>query len=89
LKLIVSVPGLAFALRIAWRNEPLPLSFVFVTVNVAAIAPWAIIANPTARDLVIPIVTKWPPKRQAQSILDHETTARRDHKTTDHGQRDH
>jgi hypothetical protein len=35
-KSIVSRPGLALASRIAWRSEPAPESFVFVTVNVAA-----------------------------------------------------
>jgi hypothetical protein len=33
LNAIVPPPPL-FASRIAWRNEPVPLSFVFVTVNV-------------------------------------------------------
>jgi hypothetical protein len=35
LKLIMSAPGLALASRIACLNEPAPLSFVLVTVNVA------------------------------------------------------
>jgi hypothetical protein len=38
LNVIVSAPGVAFASRIAWRNDPAPLSSVFVTVNVAEIA---------------------------------------------------
>jgi len=33
---IVFAPEVAFALRIAWRNEPAPLSFVFVTVKAPA-----------------------------------------------------
>ena len=36
LKLIVSVPGVVLALRIAWRNEPGPLSALLVTVSVAS-----------------------------------------------------
>jgi hypothetical protein len=38
LKLIVSKPGVALASRIACRSDPVPLSFVFVTVKVAAVA---------------------------------------------------
>ena len=34
LKVIVSAPGFAFASRIAWRSDPAPESFVFVTVYV-------------------------------------------------------
>ena len=41
LKAIVSKPAVALASRIAWRNEPGPLSSVFVTVKVAAKAPAA------------------------------------------------
>src|SRR5215471_19712825 len=36
LKAIVSAPAFELAFRIACRNEPLPLSFVFVTTKVAA-----------------------------------------------------
>src|SRR6266545_4862201 len=36
LKTIVSAPEVALASRIAWRKEPGPESFVFVTVKVAA-----------------------------------------------------
>jgi hypothetical protein len=32
-KVIVSCPSAAFAFRIAWRSDPAPLSFVFVTAN--------------------------------------------------------
>ena len=37
LKLIVSVPAFPFALRIAWRSDPAPESFVFITVKVMAL----------------------------------------------------
>jgi len=36
-KVMVSAPAAALASRIAWRNDPVPLSFRFVTVNVAAV----------------------------------------------------
>src|SRR5215831_3574705 len=36
---IVSAPGWPFASRIAWRSDPVPESFVFVTVNVSAKRP--------------------------------------------------
>ncbi len=35
-KAIVSAPTLALASSIAWRSDPAPESFTFVTVNVAA-----------------------------------------------------
>src|ERR1041385_1930300 len=37
LKVMVSAPGFEFADRIAWRSDPAPLSFVLMTVNVAAL----------------------------------------------------
>jgi hypothetical protein len=33
---MMSAPAFALALRIAWRRDPAPESFVFVTVKVAA-----------------------------------------------------
>ena len=43
LKLIVSMPAMAFALMSAWRSEPAPLSLVLVTVNSESVpsqVPW-------------------------------------------------
>src|SRR5258706_8904381 len=41
-KVMVSVPALPLASRMAWRSEPAPRSSVFVTGNVAACAPAAL-----------------------------------------------
>src|SRR2546430_6519816 len=52
LKLIVSAPAFAFASKIAWRNEPPPESFVFVTRKVLASEVLLVIvraANTSAR----------------------------------------
>src|SRR5438034_10579693 len=37
LKVIVSAPAVLFASVIAWRSEPAPLSFVLITVKMAAL----------------------------------------------------
>src|ERR1043166_4126302 len=37
-KTMLSMPELLLASRMAWRNDPVPLSLLFVTVNVAASA---------------------------------------------------
>ncbi len=60
LKVMVSAPGLVFALSIAARKEPSPLSFVLVTVYVAANgAAWTDM-NPGNNPLVkIMVNKKW------------------------------
>jgi hypothetical protein len=48
LKVMVSAPAAALVSVIAWRNDPAPLSFRFVTVNVAAragVIPMALKVN--------------------------------------------
>src|SRR5262245_21751480 len=54
LNAIVSAPGLAFASRTAWRNEPTPLSDVFTTVNVVGTARRSNSSRPSRRELQRP-----------------------------------
>ena len=57
---IVSRPGLALALLIAWRSEPIPLSLVLVTTN--GLATVTLVANCEvllAGEVAVAVIT-WP-----------------------------
>jgi hypothetical protein len=47
-KLMMSTPALTFASRIAWRNEPEPLSLVLVTTKVTGGGSFRITSQPPA-----------------------------------------
>ena len=70
-KVIVSDPGLVLAFRIAWRSEPIPLLFVFVTTNgLATITP---VANSevllSGTEVAVAVIT-WPTGTVADRVVE-------------------